>query len=89
LSYNLRTLIPSYTKQMFHVTVDDDDDDAYTHNEDTKGRRTKDDRDEGRLASSLRQYGVFQNKIDTLQNMINKDLPVKLFRSLCLEQNTW
>ena len=45
---------------MFHVTVDDDDDDAYTHNEDTKGRRTKDDRHEGRLA--------------TLQNMINKDL---------------
>ena len=74
---------------MFHVTVDDDDDDAYTHNEDTKGHRTKDDRDEGRLATSLRQYGVFQNKIDTLQNMINKDLPVKLFRSLCLEQNTW
>ena len=44
LSYNIRTLIASQTKQMLHVSTDDDDD-VYTHNvvQRTKG---KDDHDE-------------------------------------------
>ena len=40
LSYNLKTLISSHTKQMVHVTMDGDDDN-YTHTECTKGRRKK------------------------------------------------
>ena len=74
LSYNLRTLISSQTKLMLHITTDDDEDDIYTHIECTKGRRTRDDRDEARLETSMQQHGVFHNKIETLQNMINKDL---------------
>ena len=77
LSYNLRTLIASQTKIMFHTIdeeEDDNDDDDYTHNEATTGRRTKDDRDEDRLVTSLKQHGVFHNKSQTLQNMMNKDV---------------
>ena len=49
----------------------DDDDDIYSHMECTKGRRMKDDGDEddgdeARMATSLKQHGVFQNKVDTL-----------------------
>jgi hypothetical protein len=40
LSYIFRTLVASHTKQMFHVTMDDDDD-IYTHTECTKERRMK------------------------------------------------
>ena len=58
---------------MFHVSMDGDDD-VYTHTECTKGRRMKDDRYDARMATLLKQHGVFQNKIDTLQNMVNKDL---------------
>ena len=61
------------TKQMFHVTMDGDDD-VYTHTECTKARRIKDDGDEARMATYLKQNGVFHNKVDTLQNMINNDL---------------
>ena len=92
LSYNFRTLIASHTKEMFHVTMDDDDD-IYTHTECTKGRRMKDDGDEARMATSLKQHGVFQNKVDTLYNMINKDLvTVSIQESLlgaqCLGKNS-
>ena len=73
LSYNLRTLISSHTKQMFHVTMDGDDD-VYTHTERTNGRGIKDDGDEARMATYLKQHGVFHNKVDTLQNIINNDL---------------
>ena len=40
LSYNIITLIASQTKQMLHVTTDDDDD-VFTHNvvQMTKGKR--------------------------------------------------
>ena len=58
---------------MFHVTMDGDGD-VYTHAECTKGRRIKDDGDEARMATYLKQHGVFHNKVDTLQNMINNDL---------------
>ena len=34
----------------------------------------KDDADEARMATSLKQHGVFHNKVGTLQNMINKGL---------------
>ena len=73
LSYNLRTLISSHTKQMFHVTMDGDDV-VYTYTKYTKGRRIKDDGDEARMATYLKQDGVFHNKVDTLQNIINNDL---------------
>ena len=72
-SLNTRTLISSHTKQTFHVTMDGDDD-VYTHKDCTKGRRMKDDGGKARMAKSLKQHGVFHNKVDTLQNMINKDL---------------
>ena len=52
----------------------DDDDDIYTHTECTKGRKMKDDEDEAGMAPSLKQHGVFHNKVDTLYNMFNKDL---------------
>ena len=44
----------------------DGDDDVYTHTECTEGRRMKDDVDEARMAASLKQHGVFHNKVDTL-----------------------
>jgi hypothetical protein len=50
---------------MFHATMDDDDD-IYTHTECTKGRKMKDDEDEAGMAPSLKQHGVFHNKVDTL-----------------------
>ena len=34
----------------------------------------KDDGDEARMATYLKQHGVFHNKVDTLQNMVNNDL---------------
>jgi hypothetical protein len=34
----------------------------------------KDDEDEAGMAASLKQHGVFHNKVDTLYNMFNKDL---------------
>ena len=83
LSYNLRTLISSHTKQMFHVTMNGDDE-VYTHTECTKGRRIKDDGDEARMATYLKQHGVFHNKVDTLQNMINNDLVTVSIEELLL-----
>ena len=70
-SYNLRTLVASQTKQMLHVTTDDDND-VYTHNEGTKGRRAKDYHDEARMVTLLKQNGLFHNRLETLQNIINK-----------------
>ena len=52
----------------------DSDDDVYTHTECTEGRRMKDDGDEAIMAASLKQHGVFHNKVDTLENISNKDL---------------
>ena len=34
----------------------------------------KDNGDEAIMETSLKQHGVFHNKVDTLQNIINKDL---------------
>ena len=70
-SLNLRTLISAQTKQMFHVTMVGDDD-VYTHKECTKGRRMKDDGDEARMVTSLKQHGVFHNKVDTGKKLLNE-----------------
>ena len=40
----------------------------------TRSVPKEDDGDEGRMATSLKQHGVFHNKVNTLQNMINNDL---------------
>jgi len=50
---------------MFHVTMDGDDD-VYNHMECTKGRRMTDGGVETRMATSLKQNGVFHNTVDTL-----------------------
>ena len=40
------------------------------------GQRTKDDRDDGRLVTSLKQHGVLHNKSQTPQYMMNKDVVI-------------
>jgi hypothetical protein len=50
---------------MLKLTTQNDDDE-YTHNEATKGRVIKDNADEERLATSLKQHGVFQNDAKSL-----------------------
>ena len=55
---------------------DHSDDDDYTHNVATTGQRTKRDIGEGRLVTSLKQHGVFHNKSQTPQNIMNKDVVI-------------
>ena len=60
----------------------------YTHNVANTGRITKDNRDEDRLVTSLKQNGVFHNKSQTLQNIMNKDAMSLLpSRNHCLLQS--
>ena len=73
LSCNLRTVIASQTTAMLRRTTDDEHDEC-THNESPKGRREKDDIDEGNIVVSLKRHGMFQDGGDTLKNLINKDV---------------
>ncbi|KAK5916347.1 hypothetical protein CgunFtcFv8_011340 [Champsocephalus gunnari] len=57
LSYNLRTVIASQTKEMLRLTTDDEDDE-YTHTECTKSRMERDDGDESKICVSLKEQEV-------------------------------
>ena len=57
---------------MLRLTTDDEDDE-YTHNECQKVGWRKTD-DYGNIVVSLKLHGVFQDGVDTLKNIINKDV---------------
>ena len=65
-----------------------------THNEATTGQRTKRDRDRGRLVTSPKQQGVFHNKSQTPQNIMNKDVVIATIQESLLSAerlagNSW
>ncbi|KAK2139448.1 hypothetical protein LSH36_1780g00000 [Paralvinella palmiformis] len=74
LSYNLRTVIASQTIAMLRLTTVDEDDEGTNNDNDvcSKCRLKKGVSDAGSKVVSLKQEGVFQDRGDTLKNIINK-----------------
>ena len=72
LSYNLRSQIADATHQMFGL----DQEDQFSHNESTPGRKDRDKKDESSLLTRLKQFKVFSppEHQACLYNIATKDL---------------
>ena len=76
LSYNLRSQIADNTHTMFGLHQED----KFSHNESTPGRKDRDQKDKSSLLTILKQYKVFCFVFMTLPLKISS---LMKFKSLC------
>ena len=87
LSYNVRTIIASQTREMMKLTHEGENDD-YIHSECTKSRMVKDDVDEARLLDSLNGLSLFGENGDILKHIVMKDLVTSEIQESLLNAET-